>query len=324
MSGGAPASPTLSHLPWAGPTDRKALFSPGGSGKAASVDLPPKLVPRSMHVCVSRPQHGRGARGWVALGAAGSAQPVSPRAKQGRPTALRAQGTAGCCARLPWPCLAVGRGASLPLPPKPRPHPSDSSHTHAAHPAWPGPGMASPQPHHPGGRGLLSPPPPRQCWRQLWGASGRKNGEGRLHQKRVIWHRTGTGTGARRPGRPRKAPPDILLSEGPSPALGTGSIFMGGIQARQVQELRVESHPPRGGRCPFRRICTALPAGHVPRRTGQRGLGAPSGRVGGLQRAVLVPEGGEHVSVEIVGPSWGERPALSRAAREAGLQGTCR
>lgn len=161
VSGGAPASPTLSHLPWAGPTDRKALFSPGGSGKAASVDLPPKLVPRSMHVCVSRPQHGRGARGWVALGAAGSAQPVSPRAKQGRPTALRAQGTAGCCARLPWPCLAVGRGASLPLPPKPRPHPSDSSHTHAAHPAWPGPGMASPQPHHPGGRGLLSPPPPQ-------------------------------------------------------------------------------------------------------------------------------------------------------------------
>lgn len=167
------------------------------------------------------------------------------------------------------------------------------------------------------------PPAPRQCWRQLWGASGRKNGEGRLHQKRVIWHRTGTGTGARRPGRPRKAPPDILLSEGPSPALGTGSISMGGIQARQVQELRVESHPPRGGRCPFRRICTALPAGHVPRRTGQRGLGAPSGRVGVLQRAVLVPEGGEHVSVEIVGPSWGERPALSRAAREAGLQGTC-
>lgn len=123
MSGGAPASPTLSHLPWAGPTDRKALFSPGGSGKAASVDLPLKLVPRSMYVCVSRPRHGRGARGWAALGTAGSAQPVSPRAKQGRPTALRAQGTAGRCARLLWPCLAVGRGASLPLPPKPRPHP---------------------------------------------------------------------------------------------------------------------------------------------------------------------------------------------------------
>lgn len=38
----------------------------------------------------------------------------------------------------------------------------------------------------------------------------------------------------------------------------------------------------------------------------------------------LVPEGGEHVSVEIVGPSWGERQALSRSAWEAGLQGTCR
>lgn len=161
MSGGAPASPTLSHLPWAGPTDRKALFSPGGSGKAASVDLPPKLVPRSMHVCVSRPQHGRGARGWVALGAAGSAQPVSPRAKQGRPTALRAQGTRRPLC--PPPVALPGGGAGrLPSPPPQAEAPSLRFLSHARCAsrlarAWHGLSSASP----PWGEGPAVPAPPQ-------------------------------------------------------------------------------------------------------------------------------------------------------------------
>lgn len=66
----------------------------------------------------------------------------------------------------------------------------------------------SPQPRHPGERGLLLPPSPRWCWRQLWGAPGKKNAEGCPHQMQAVWHSMGTGTGTR---PAHKAPSDIFL-----------------------------------------------------------------------------------------------------------------
>lgn len=133
-----------------------------------------------------------------------------------------------------------------------------------------GPGVSSPQPRNPGGRGPLLPPSPQVVLRQLWGAPGRKNAEGCPRQMQASV--TAQGQGQESEGL--ASPPDTLLSEGPSPALGTGSVPVGGIQARQVQELRVESHTPRGGCCPSGRICTAptgRPRPQTYRTAGSRG-----------------------------------------------------
>lgn len=84
---------TDTQSPGLGLTHRQEsfAFSHGGRGRVPR-STTPKLVPRSMYVCVSRSpgcawgchSTGAGTRGGV-LGAAGSAQPISPRAKTHSP-----------------------------------------------------------------------------------------------------------------------------------------------------------------------------------------------------------------------------------------------
>lgn len=150
---------TDTQSPGLGLTHRQEsfAFSHGGRGRVPR-STTPKLVPRSMYVCVSRSpgcawgchSTGTGTRGGV-LGAAGSAQPISPRAKTHSPCPHPAAGPP----HSPWglrhhrplsppPVALPAKEWSASLPSSPTHGPSDPSQTHSGRgrPTQPGPGVS--------------------------------------------------------------------------------------------------------------------------------------------------------------------------------------